>query len=199
MFSSYGYVQENLHILMEKYKEENEYSQNDIDYLNQRKNEAIACKPEKNKLEKLEKNKAKKNNINNAYNYSKSSNSQTYSESTKCTYGLGLYSKKVYAPKKVKIPDDEAAIWRKAGETGEGIFVGRQKNCELRLAYGFVSNRHALVNADVNGVYVTDLNSTNGTKVNGEKIPANVKMKCKNNDIISFAGIEYRVIWNDIK
>lgn len=43
-------------------------------------------------------------------------------------------------------------------------------------------------------IYIEDLSSINGTFVNGEKIPANVKILCNVNDIISFAGIKCRLL-----
>lgn len=48
--------------------------------------------------------------------------------------------------------------------------LGRGTDCDLRLDDTGVSRRHAEVRLDAGGATVTDLGSTNGTTVNGERI-----------------------------
>lgn len=83
------------------------------------------------------------------------------------------------------------------GDAGEKIneghieaSVGRSKDCNLILPACFVSRHHAIFYIENENIYIEDLNSVNGTFVNGAKIPANVKILCNINDIISFAGIK---------
>ncbi len=53
---------------------------------------------------------------------------------------------------------------------GKDVFVGRGSELEIVLVEDMVSRKHARFFSEDSGVYVEDLNSTNGTFVNGEKI-----------------------------
>jgi len=50
------------------------------------------------------------------------------------------------------------------------IMVGRQSDCQVVIDDHNVSRRHAEIRRTTAGWVVTDRNSTNGTKVNGEKV-----------------------------
>ncbi len=52
----------------------------------------------------------------------------------------------------------------------ERIFIGRKPNNDLQLAHSAVSGSHALLITIRNDSFLEDLNSTNGTKVNGKSI-----------------------------
>lgn len=71
--------------------------------------------------------------------------------------------------------------------------VGRSNNCSLVLPVCFVSRHHAVFYLENGNIYIEDTGSANGTFINNEKIPANVKTLCNVNDIISFAGIKCRL------
>ena len=49
--------------------------------------------------------------------------------------------------------------------------IGRTPGNDLELPHQFVSSRHAQIVCDETGCLFTDLGSTNGTLVNGEKLP----------------------------
>ena len=49
----------------------------------------------------------------------------------------------------------------------EALVIGRLPECDVVLADSNVSRRHAELRRKGDGVFVTDLGSTNGTKVNG--------------------------------
>ena len=49
------------------------------------------------------------------------------------------------------------------------IMIGRGDDCELCLESKFVSRHHALIFCNAEGVYIEDLNSSNGTVVNSRK------------------------------
>jgi DNA-binding winged helix-turn-helix (wHTH) protein len=48
--------------------------------------------------------------------------------------------------------------------------IGREPDCQIRLSDHTVSRRHALIVIDVNGFSIRDLNSKNGTCVDGQRI-----------------------------
>lgn len=54
--------------------------------------------------------------------------------------------------------------------SGESLLVGRAPDCDLELADTFVSAHHARFTVTPEGLVVRDLNSTNGTYVNGEPV-----------------------------
>ncbi|CAH2328653.1 centrosomal of 170 kDa B isoform X1 [Pelobates cultripes] len=67
------------------------------------------------------------------------------------------------------------------------IFVGREE-CELMLQSRSVDKQHAVINYDSNKDehLVKDLGSLNGTFVNDERIPDQIYIKLKLNDVIRF-------------
>jgi predicted component of type VI protein secretion system len=52
----------------------------------------------------------------------------------------------------------------------ERVMIGRKPNNDLQLAHNAVSGSHAMVITIRNDSFLEDLNSTNGTKVNGKSI-----------------------------
>lgn len=54
--------------------------------------------------------------------------------------------------------------------SGETVIVGRDFDCQIRLDDGSVSRRHALIQSEDNEHAVIDLQSTNGTFVNGWRV-----------------------------
>lgn len=59
---------------------------------------------------------------------------------------------------------------------GAQMIAGRAPDTDIHLPDTFVSSHHARVEARTNGVVVEDLDSTNGTFVNGEEIAGAVLM-----------------------
>ena len=65
-----------------------------------------------------------------------------------------------------------ALIWP-GGEVpigGNAVVIGRSKDCDVPLADGNVSRRHAELGRSEEGFVLRDLDSTNGTMVNGRRI-----------------------------
>ena len=59
---------------------------------------------------------------------------------------------------------------------GSSILLGRAPQCDCVLDYPMVSWRHARISRDQSVIVVEDLNSTNGTFVNGERISKRTKV-----------------------
>ncbi len=58
--------------------------------------------------------------------------------------------------------------------TPAGLVIGRSRECDLRVADGNASRRHAEVVRDGDAYVVVDLGSTNGTELNGRRITREV-------------------------
>jgi hypothetical protein len=65
----------------------------------------------------------------------------------------------------IVLPDDQ-----KVGVGSEPVTIGRMPDCTVPLADPNVSRRHAEIRRDGDNVYLIDLGSTNGTRVNGVAI-----------------------------
>ncbi|GAA4024136.1 hypothetical protein GCM10022212_22110 [Actimicrobium antarcticum] len=72
---------------------------------------------------------------------------------------------------------------------GERTTIGRGPQNDIVLAMRSVSARHAMISMLRQECFVEDLNSTNGTQVNGQPIR---KHCLQNNDVIRLAGYELR-------
>lgn len=61
-----------------------------------------------------------------------------------------------------------------------------------------ISRRHARLDQCADGIYLTDLHSTNGTYVNGEKLSAGERRKLQEEDLIMLADISYMYVGNGV-
>jgi pSer/pThr/pTyr-binding forkhead associated (FHA) protein len=68
------------------------------------------------------------------------------------------------------------------------MVIGRGTDCDLVLAESSASRRHAQLLRQGDRVRVTDLNSGNGTFVDGERLPAGVTATLDLGDTLRFAG-----------
>lgn len=73
------------------------------------------------------------------------------------------------------------------------FIVGRSKICNLYFDDLRMSKQHFVMEWDGNNMYVTDLDTTNGTLVNGIRI--NSKRKLEQNDVISAGSTELIIRW----
>lgn len=74
------------------------------------------------------------------------------------------------------------------------LAVGRHRESEIYLPFAVISRRHAVFVYENGELYLMDAASKNGTYLNGRKISAYVKTRCKENDVITFADISYRLV-----
>ena len=59
---------------------------------------------------------------------------------------------------------------------GEKFLIGRGEDCHLRPSSDSVSRRHCEIRIDGQATWITDLNSSNGTLVNGARISGDYKL-----------------------
>ncbi len=62
------------------------------------------------------------------------------------------------------------------------------------IPHNLVSRIHAQFDEEEGEIFITDLNSTNGTVVNDELLEANQTMQLKSGDIIHFSDVYYRFV-----
>ena len=70
------------------------------------------------------------------------------------------------------------------------VVVGRHRGCDARIAAAQVSRRHCCLAPDRDGVLVRDLGSTNGTRINGQRVEEGV---LRPGDQLSIAHCRYQL------
>jgi hypothetical protein len=73
--------------------------------------------------------------------------------------------------------------------SAEQFSIGRDASCDLAIADMTVSRRHATLERTADGWTLTDLESTNGTRVNGWRVRG--KVGVTPGDLVSFGNSEY--------
>jgi pSer/pThr/pTyr-binding forkhead associated (FHA) protein len=112
-----------------------------------------------------------------------------YTDSLVPEVGLGIYLETT-APVTV-LRDEEAILGRRASGTG-GLIIDLVPFGAIQLG---VSRRHATIHREETGYYITDLNSTNGTRVNGRRLLPNKPCRLSSGDIISLGRLSLLVLY----
>lgn len=71
------------------------------------------------------------------------------------------------------------------------LLVGRQVNCDLRIEHKTISKLHCILVKTDGLLLIRDLGSTNGCRVNGQRIKRAALLP---NDVLSIAGFKYKVM-----
>lgn len=74
------------------------------------------------------------------------------------------------------------------------VKVGQGRDVDAQIEKGTISHFHARIDREQDAFYIEDLNSTNGTFVNGEGLAYKERRKLSMNDIVQFADIRYRFV-----
>jgi Domain of unknown function (DUF1707)/Inner membrane component of T3SS, cytoplasmic domain len=96
----------------------------------------------------------------------------------------------VVPPKPAGPPADPLALRFPRG-SGAFFSIGRDVGCDLAIADMTVSRVHARLERTADGWLLTDLASTNGTRVNGWRVRGQVPVTA--GDRVSFGNAEYRL------
>lgn len=64
------------------------------------------------------------------------------------------------------------------------ITIGRDKNNDIDVQDKLASRHHAVVQKIKSSYFIKDLESTNGTFVNGQKVPKNKFFRLHKNDVV---------------
>ncbi len=78
----------------------------------------------------------------------------------------------------------------------ERLVIGRRLHCDIRIDDLAISGEHAVIVTSDNDSFLEDLNSTNGTQVNGQPVR---KHFLQDQDVIEFAQYRLRYLAEDAK
>ncbi len=96
-------------------------------------------------------------------------------------------------PQKEKVP---AMLVGEGSEfplkTGSNTF-GRRAENDVRITDPYVSGHHGLIEVTDEGIFLTDLGSSNGTVVNEAKLVANMRTTITPEDVIRLGSLEFQV------
>lgn len=70
--------------------------------------------------------------------------------------------------------------------------AGRDEGCDIKIPDKKASRKHFEISKAHTGFVVTDLGSSNGTKLNGRKISSNSSLQLSSGDVISVASVNVR-------
>jgi pSer/pThr/pTyr-binding forkhead associated (FHA) protein len=71
--------------------------------------------------------------------------------------------------------------------------LGRRPNNDIVIGDPYVSGSHATIEVAEDGIYFTDVGSTNGTNLNGAPLPANQRTKINSDDQISIGQLNFKL------
>lgn len=100
----------------------------------------------------------------------------------------------------VEIHEEEPTVARLVHASGGDEFivkpgentVGRRPANDITIADPYVSGSHAVITASDGSFSLTDIGSTNGTLVNGERLAPNEPRELQDGDEITFAQVAFR-------
>lgn len=77
----------------------------------------------------------------------------------------------------------------------ESAYIGRSSKCQVYIADPFLSKTHARIFLRDGNFYIEDLKSTNGSYLNGRKLPDH-PIRIKDSDKLSFGDISFIFVEN---
>lgn len=80
---------------------------------------------------------------------------------------------------------------------GANVF-GRKAENDVQIADPYVSGKHGQIEITEQGVFITDLGSTNGTMLNDAKLAANMRTAMTPEDVIRLGSLEFTVKVNPL-
>jgi len=74
------------------------------------------------------------------------------------------------------------------------ISIGRTNNCDVILKFPWMSKLHAIVRLDADGKKLIDLGSTNGTRLNDQRLSPKVPVPLAPGDRIAFGKLRCQLV-----
>ena len=84
---------------------------------------------------------------------------------------------------------------REIAVTGPEFLIGRGTDCDLRLRESAVSRHHCILRTAADGVTLTDLGSSNGSYVNGQRVVSQAALR--SGDTLKLGSREFVVDLGD--
>jgi len=97
-------------------------------------------------------------------------------------------------------PKKELPAAQLIGDTGtyplkNGINTfGRRDGNDIRITDPYVSGKHGIIEIASDGVYLTDIGSSNGTVISDAKLVPNMRTKVAPDDVIRLGSLEFKVV-----
>jgi pSer/pThr/pTyr-binding forkhead associated (FHA) protein len=80
-------------------------------------------------------------------------------------------------------------------KVGQNVF-GRKAENDIQIADPYVSGKHGIIEIAEDGIYITDIGSTNGTMLNDAKLGPNMRTSMTPDDVIRLGSMEFMVKLN---
>lgn len=74
---------------------------------------------------------------------------------------------------------------------------GRKSDNDVSIADPYISGKHGVIEIAADGVFFTDIGSTNGTMLNDAKLSPNMRTAITSDDVIRLGSLEFRVRMNE--
>ncbi len=104
----------------------------------------------------------------------------------------------IMAPPRVERPAGELVSDTMSFDLKPGLNTfGRRADNDVAIVDPYVSGKHGVIEIADDGVYLTDVGSTNGTLLNEAKLTANMRTKLGPDDVIRLGALEFRVVLAD--
>lgn len=75
--------------------------------------------------------------------------------------------------------------------------IGRKQDNDVVIGDGYASGSHATLEVTESGLYYTDLGSTNGSTINGAKVPPNERMTVTPSDELEIGRTKVKIVLNN--
>lgn len=116
---------------------------------------------------------------------------QKFTDSLVPEDGLGIYLKNTVPVAVVR--EAEVILGRRAAPSSTGgLIVDLTPFDAIQLG---VSRRHAAIHREEDGYYITDLNSTNGTRINGHRLLPNTPWRLSRGDVVTLGRLNLIVLY----
>ncbi|HEY7269509.1 MAG TPA: FHA domain-containing protein [Dehalococcoidia bacterium] len=97
----------------------------------------------------------------------------------------------------VLVIEQEGSAARYYKMESDRIRIGRDPSCDVVLASQFVSRMHADIVVTGEKCELIDLGSSNGTALNGRRVPANVRHELKDGDVFKIEDFQIQFVLDD--
>ena len=103
-----------------------------------------------------------------------------------------------FATKEIKLIGNGFLEGVKYSVDKDNIFIGRNLDwADIKILHFLVSRKHAEIIKKDSNLYIKDLNSKNGTYINGKRIASNEEVEVRKGSIIAFGDVNNIVIRYD--